>query len=105
MLEVLLFQIRNDKSVRGFRTSNIEVKLTALADDTKCFVKNAAFLRRILKIMSVYRKYSFLRVNYEKCEASWIGGSETSNEKPVNCSWVSLVSSRNKISGIHFSYN
>ena len=31
------FQIRNDKSVRGFK---IEVKLTAFADDTTFFVKD-----------------------------------------------------------------
>ena len=34
MLEVLFFQIRNDKSVRGFKIGNIEVKLTGFADDT-----------------------------------------------------------------------
>ena len=34
MLEVLFFQIRNDKSVRGFKIGNIDVELTAFADDT-----------------------------------------------------------------------
>ena len=47
------FQIRNDKSVRGFKIGNTEVKLTAFADDTTFFVKDEASLRRILKIMSV----------------------------------------------------
>ena len=81
------FQIRNDKSVRGFKIGNTEVKLTAFADDTTFFVKDEASLRRILKIMSVYSKYSSLRANCGKCEASWIGGSKTSDEKPVNCRW------------------
>ena len=89
MLEVLFFQIRNDKAVHGFKISNIEIKLTAFADDTTFFVKDVASLRRILKIMTVYSKYSSLRANCEKCEASWIGRSKTSKEKPVNCRWVS----------------
>ena len=105
MLEVLFFQIRNDKSVRGFKTGNIEVKLTAFADDTTFFVKDEPSLQRILKVMSLYSKYSSLRANCEKCKASWIGGSKTSYEKPVNCRWVSLVSGTIKILGIHFSYN
>ena len=99
------FQIRNDKSVRGFRIGNTDVKLTAFTDDTTFFVKDEASLRRIFKIMSVYSKYSSLRSNYEKCEASWIGGSKTSNEKPFNCRWVSLVTGTIIILRIHFSYN
>ena len=74
MLEVLFSQIRNDKAVHGFKISNIEIKLTASADDTTFFVKDVASLRRILKIMTVYSKYSSLGANCEKCEASWIGG-------------------------------
>ena len=105
MLEVLFFQIRNGKSVRRFKIGNIEVKLTAFADDTTFFVKDEASLQRILKIMSVENKYSSLRANYEKCEASWTGGSKTSNEKPVNCRWVSLVSGKIKVLRIYFSYN
>ena len=84
---------------------NIEVKLTAFGDDTTFFVNDEASLRRMLKIMSLYSKYSSLRANCEKCEASWIGRSKTSNEKPVNCRWVSLVNGTIKILGIHFSYN
>ena len=57
MLEVLFFQIRNDKSVRGFKIGNTEVKLRAFADDTTFFVKDEASLRRILKIISLCSKY------------------------------------------------
>ena len=103
MLEVFFFQIRNGKSVRGFKIGDIEVKFTAFADDITFFVKDKASLRRILKIMSLYSKYSSLRADCEKCEASWIGGSKTSNEKPANCRWVSLVSGTIKILGIHRS--
>ena len=105
MLGVLFFQIRNDKSVRGFKIGNTEVKLTAFAVGTTFFIKDETSLQRILKVMSLYSKYSCLRANCEKCEASWIGGSKTSNEKPVNCRWVSLVNGTIKISGIHFSYS
>ena len=53
------------KSVRRFKIGNIEVKLTAFSDDTTFFVKDEASLQRILKIMSVYSKYSSLRATHE----------------------------------------
>ena len=44
MLEVHSFQIRNDKAVHGFKIGNIEIKLTAFADDTTFFVNDVASL-------------------------------------------------------------
>ena len=55
--------------------------------------------------MLLCSKYSSLRANCEKCEAFWTGRSKSSNEKPVNCWWVSLVSGTIEILRIHFSYN
>ena len=33
-LEILFIQIRSDSSIKGFKFNNIEIKLTAFADDT-----------------------------------------------------------------------
>ena len=33
-LETLFIQVRNDSAIRGFRVRNIEIKLSAYADDT-----------------------------------------------------------------------
>ena len=39
-LEILFIQIRENKTIKGFRLKTVEVKLTAYADDTTCLVRN-----------------------------------------------------------------
>ena len=43
-------QIRSDSSIIGFKLNNIEIKLTAFADDTTFLVKDVQSLRRILNL-------------------------------------------------------
>ena len=40
VLEILFIQVRNDPSVQGFKMGDIEIKLSAFADDTTLFVRN-----------------------------------------------------------------
>ena len=40
VLEILFIQVRNDSSVQGFKIGDIEIKLSAFADDTTFFVRN-----------------------------------------------------------------
>ena len=70
-LETLFIKVRNDSSIKGFRIKPIEIKLSA--DDTIFFVKDAQSLQRILNLMKMFREFSSLTNNVEKCEASWIG--------------------------------
>ena len=100
-LETLFIQIRNDKSIRGFKFGKIEIKLTSFADDVTFLVKDTQSLRKILKLIKRYGIFSSLKMNVEKCEACWIGRSD----KPVNCKWISLTNNAIKILGTHFSYN
>ena len=44
-LEILFIQIRSDSSIKGFKFNNIEIKLTAFADDTTFLVKDVQSLR------------------------------------------------------------
>ena len=57
-LEILFIQIRSNSSVKGFKFNNIEIKLTAFADDTTFLVKDVQSLRRILKL-SDFRNFLF----------------------------------------------
>ena len=98
-------KVKNDSSIKGFWIKQIEIKLSAYADDTTFFVKDAQCLRRILKLMKKFREFSSLRINVEKCEASWIGRAKNRTSKPIKCKWSSLTKSCIKILGIHFSYN
>ena len=61
------------KKIKGFRFRTVEVKLTAYADDTTFLVRDVHSLKRVLKIMHEFEKYSSLRANVDKCESCWIG--------------------------------
>ena len=73
VLEILFIQVRNDPSVQGFKIGEIEIKLSAFADDTTFFVRNKESINRLLNIMRKFGEFSSLHANVEKCEACWIG--------------------------------
>ena len=90
--------------MKGFKFNNIEIKLTAFADDTTFLVKDVQSLRRILKLSKNFKIFSSLKSNVEKCEACWIGRSRNKHGKPIQCKWISHTISI-KILGAHFTYN
>ena len=59
-LETLFIQIRNDKSIRGFKFRKIEIKLASFADDVTFLVKDTQSLREILKLIKKYGIFSSL---------------------------------------------
>ena len=62
-------------------------------------------MKRVLKIMKKFEKFSSLRENVVKCEACWIGKARKNKSKPVKCKWASLTKKSIKILGIFFSYD
>ena len=58
-LETVFIQIRNDKSIPGFKFRKIEIKLTSFADDVTLLVKDTQSLSRILKLIK-NMEYSLL---------------------------------------------
>ena len=105
VLDIFFIQVRNDPSVQGFKIGNIEIKLSAFADDTTFFVRNKESINRLLNIMRKLGEFSSLHANVEKCEACWIGHSKCRTDKPVNCKVTSLIRSSIKILVVHYSYN
>ena len=105
VLEIPFIQVRNDPSVQGFKIGDIEIKLSAFADDTIFFVRNKESINRLLNIMRKFGEFSSLHASVEKCEACWIGCSKCRTDKPVNCKVTSLIRSSIKILGVHYSYN
>ena len=61
-LEVLFIQIRNDRSIRGFKFDNTVIKLTSFADDITFLVKDVQSLRRIVKLMKGFELFSSLKI-------------------------------------------
>ena len=54
VLKVLFIQVRNDPSVKGFKTG--EIKPSAFTDDTTFFVRNKESLNRLLNIIRKFEK-------------------------------------------------
>ena len=105
VLEILLIQIREDKKIKGFRFGTVEVKLIAYADDTTFLVRDVHSLKRVLKIMHKFEKYSSLTENVDKCESCGIGKSKKKESKPIKCRWTFLAKTLIKILKIYFSYD
>ena len=57
--QILFIQIRNDKSIRGFKFGKLEIKLTSFADDATFLVKDAQSLGKIFKLIK-NMEYSLL---------------------------------------------
>ena len=53
-LKTLFIQIKDDKSIRGFKFGKIEIKLTSSADDVTFLVKDTQSLRKILRLIKQY---------------------------------------------------
>ena len=104
-LEVLFIQIRNDRSIRGFKFDNIVIKLTSFVDDVTFLVKDVQSLKRIVKLMKGFELFSSLKMNVEKCITCWIGSPKSKADKPVQCKQISGKSNTIKILGTHFSYD
>ena len=105
VLEILFIQIRNDKAIRGFKIGDIEIRLTAFADDSTFLVRDKQSINRILNIMKTFGTFSSLNASIEKCEVCWIGQYRFRKDRPVKCKLTSFVTSSIKILGVHFSYN
>ena len=105
VIEILFIQIRADKNIKGFIIDNIEILLSAFADDTTFIIKDIHSVNRILKHMKDYEVFSSLRVNVDKSEACWIGKVKGRTDKPLKCRWVCLQTDVVKILGIYFSYD
>ena len=104
-LEILFIKIRSNKAIKRFKFDKLEVKLTSLADDVTFLIKDPCSLKKILKFIKELGTFSSLKINAEKFEACWTGGSKTNTDKPVQCKWISLTNSTIKILGTHFNYN
>ena len=74
--EVLFIQVRDGKSIRGFKIGDTVIKLAAFAEDTTFFVKDKQSSNRILKLMANFELFSSLKANIEKCEVCWLGKSK-----------------------------
>ena len=72
-VETLANRIRTDNDVRGIHIQNTEIKITQLADDTTCFVKDKNSIQRLISIFKDFEICSGLKINIDKTKAEVIG--------------------------------
>ena len=62
VLEILLIRIRNNKDINRVMIYNIEIKLSAYADDSSFFVVNTKSLHLIFNICESFEEFSSLKL-------------------------------------------
>ena len=88
VVELLAHKIRCDVSIDGIKVKTKVIKITQLADDTTCFVKNVRSLKQVLQVMNCFYECAGLKINVEKTKAMYLGSLQGTSDKPLNLSWT-----------------
>ena len=72
-VETLANRIRTDNNVRGICIHNTEIKITQLADDTTCLVKDKNSIQSLKTIFKDFEICFGLKMNLDKTKAKVIG--------------------------------
>lgn len=86
--ETLAHKIRTDKKIEGIKIANFEIKISQLADDTNCFLKDHKSLKQTLYIFNLFSISSGLKINISKTKAKYIGSLKDSDYFPHGLSWI-----------------
>ena len=106
VVETLAIKIRQEKSLRGIKINNVEIKLCQLADDTTLFLKDNRSVGLAFTILKQFERTSGLKVNLEKSTVIPIGLNKFNKIiLPKECKKVPVVSKEFKTLGIWFSEN
>ena len=98
--EILANSIRVNNSISGIRIKNIEFKLGQYADDTFIFLNDSRqSLLSTINCLDVFKQYSGLKINLDKCEMIWLGNKRGSLDELLP---GIKVSSEFKLLGIKF---
>ena len=81
-------RIRTDNDVRGIHIQNTEIKITQLADDTTCFVKDKNSLQRLISTFKDFEICSGLQINIDKTKAKVIGPEPLPTNSLFGLDWT-----------------
>ena len=71
--ECPLCKIGDSENIQGIQIDNCEIKITQLADDTTCFLKDKTSLCHLLDIFKQYQCCAGLKINIDKTKAKILG--------------------------------
>jgi hypothetical protein len=86
-VELLAIGIRENKSIKGIKINNTEIKLSQLADDTTCVLADLESIGHTLQTFEKFRKCAGLNVNVDKTKAKYIGSLKDRTEVLFNLDW------------------
>ena len=104
-VEVLFVRVCDINEIIGITINDLEIYLSALADDANCFATNIKLLELVFSACSGFQTFSSLKLNLEKLGACWIGAARASRNTPINCKWFTLNSGEIRSLGIFTSYD
>ena len=62
-------------------------------------------MKAVITTLDNFGKFSSLEINYNKCEAAWLGPNISHTEDIGDIKWVNLHKDAVKILGIWYTYN
>ena len=86
-VEILACSIRQNSKIKGITINGCEIKISQLADDTTCFIKDVVSLRHLLCSFELYKKCSGLAINVDKTCAKKLGGIEIGVGDQLGLDW------------------
>ena len=104
-LEVMSIQVRSNDQIKGIKTNDFEVKLSAYVDDTYFFTLDIRFILAVLDTRKTFQEFSSLKLNLQKCEACCIGAAKGKSDTPINCNWINIKHHNIVALGVFNSYN
>ena len=64
--EILNCMIRKDNNVKGIRVADVDILISAYADDTTIYVQDVDSLKHVIRILKTFYDWSGLRINFDK---------------------------------------
>ena len=86
-VEVLASKIRQDKNIKGLTFAGVEIKISQLADDTTCIIKDENSLKKLLDLFVIFEKGTGLGINVDKTNARCLGSYMPSQPKLFDLKW------------------
>ena len=86
-VEVLALSIRQNKNISGLIFNGTEIKISQLADDTTCIIRDERSLKLLLDTFDLFRSGTGLQINVDKTTARCLGNFVPSKEKLFGLKW------------------
>ena len=87
-VEILAISIRTNKNISGLSFNGIEIKVSQLADDTTCIIKDESSLKHLLDTFQLFESGTGLKINVDKTTARCLGNFIPSKKKLFGLKWT-----------------